>query len=1051
MSPASLPLKDESLDLLSAKGYKRKIVTRRSSVSARHSALYGEADGGTISGNQEDNSFASFLSFESSAENEREIPASRNTEDYEGLPLESVRNDGKGDTHVPFSSDEAGPSSILSSTSSNSSDSLVLNSAEGVNMACLRDDSSGFSEETEPTEMFLATGSGFSDGITSGNTRLNTGSFEEEIPLEAQFSDSEDNVTDGVGNNETVVDDMQGTSIESCNGEISSSWSGPRASPALAGSDSGINSSGSSSYHCRLTGHKGLIVDDGNQLTLQHNSIKDDQRSVGKGECDPDCSSKTGNQLPPLRNSKEHDQRPEEWCEAGSDSSSKTGNQLPLQQNSHEHDQQTDGRREPGSESSSKSGNQLLLQRNSNEYDQRTEGRREPGSDSSSETGNKLLLQRNSNETGNQIPPRQNSSEPDQLTEGSRAPDAASSSERNWERQGARPKRTQTQHPVDPPLWPSSSPVSDGLAKDFLARHSQDRAVQESLYTDDRELSSVGPERLPDSSFVDDLTSASEAYSAMPYCGAMGASPHERFGGAFSDVPSSRSAARAGLLGGSPTNESFYSSSTHATAAPLPSFTGPTQFSSVLNGISGDGINTSNRLLPSNDFSTSGHCVTGKSDFSGEWDSPLDQNLRSYRLSLQQINTSISPNSRFVYGSNSSGFAAGMYPGCSIYGAQRHVLSDGNSVLIDDQRSHNGNLNLESKSSQFGDREQAEGSFAANGVVVGSRNFLPPFTDSLSTVPCNMVVLDSTSRSSIAVASNITSTVVNANKNSVLSPTLAGDGNEETSLLPVSGEVNFKATSSNRDYGRNTVEPNDNSLAASEQRTAEDASALVERRLRDREEREEFMKELQRKEQMIREEREREKREKEDREWQEAEKWPPQQEGVSTGSRWLCEHYQRRCRVRFPCCTQFYPCHRCHNSSSNCKNDEAKACHATHLKCSLCQFEQEVSFRFPSSRVHVMVVGSLRSTLATAKFCFEITFSWQHWSRGFNKFFEQGLLEVERVTQTTKGADGEDSFPLWGSGDILPQKNLKFRSSEMQFTAFCSSKTMLFMINSVGQ
>ena len=55
------------------------------------------------------------------------------------------------------------------------------------------------------------------------------------------------------------------------------------------------------------------------------------------------------------------------------------------------------------------------------------------------------------------------------------------------------------------------------------------------------------------------------------------------------------------------------------------------------------------------------------------------------------------------------------------------------------------------------------------------------------------------------------------------------------------------------------------------------------------------------------------------------------------------------------------------------------------------------------------------------------------------------------MSQTTKGAEGGDSFPLGGSGDILPQKNLKFRSSEVQFTAFCSSKTVLFMINSVGQ
>ena len=929
MSPASLPLKNESLNLLSAKDDKRKILTRRSRVSARRSVLNNKVDGGKISGNQRNYLCVSFLTFESSTENKGEIPASRDTEHYEGLPLESVRTDCKEDTHIPCSSDQADPSSILSSTSSNSSDSLVLNSAEGVKVTCLRGGSSCSCEETESTEMFAATGSGFSDGITSGKESLNTRSFEEENPQEAEFSDREDNVTDVGANNETIVDDMQGTSIESCNGEISSSWSGPKASPALVESDCAISSSGNSAFHRLSTCHEGLMVGDVNQLPLQHNSVEHDRQTVGRVECDPDCSSKTGNQLP-------------------------------LQRNSNEHDQRTEGRRDHGSDSSSKSGNQPLLQRNSNEHDLRKGERREPGYDYSFETGNQ--------------PQRQlNSSEPDQLAKGRREPDAANSSDRNWERQGARPKRTQTQRPVDPPLWPSSSPVSDGLAKDFLARHSQDRAVQESLYTDDRDLSSVGPERLRDNSFVDGLTSASEAYSARPYFGTMGASLHERLGGAFWEVPSGGSAARVGLLGGSLNNESPYSSSRHTTAAPLPSFTGQTHFSSVWNGMSSDGVHSSNRVLLQNEFATRDHSLTGEQDFSREWDSLLDQNFRGSRQSLQQINTSISPNPRFVYGSTSSDFAAGIHPGYSLYGAQRHVLSDGGSALIDVQRSFNGNLNLESQSSQCREKEPLPGSFAASGVV-HSLDFPLPCMVSSSAVSCTIVVSNSTSRSSIDVASNITSTVLNTYANSVFSPALAGDGNEETSLLPVFSEVNSEDTLFNKDHGRNTLEPNDNSLAASEQRTAEDASALVERRLREREEREEFIRELQRKEQSIREEREREKREKEDREWQEAEKWPPQQEGVSTGSRWLCEHYQRRCRVRFPCYTQFYPCHRCHNSSSNCKNDEAKACHATHLKCSLCQFEQEVSFRFPSFRVHATVIGSLTSTLATAKFYFEITF-----------------------------------------------------------------------------
>ena len=144
-----------------------------------------------------------------------------------------------------------------------------------------------------------------------------------------------------------------------------------------------------------------------------------------------------------------------------------------------------------------------------------------------------------------------------------------------------------------------------------------------------------------------------------------------------------------------------------------------------------------------------------------------------------------------------------------------------------------------------------------------------------------------------------------------------------------------------RDFGTDSVESSDNSLLALERRVAE-ASALVERVLREREEREQFGREIKRKEQLIREQRAKEKREREERELREAENWPQQQEAINARSQWLCEHYQRHCRVRFPCCTQFYPCHRCHNISKACDNEEAKACHATHLKCSHCQEEQEV-------------------------------------------------------------------------------------------------------------
>ena len=102
---------------------------------------------------------------------------------------------------------------------------------------------------------------------------------------------------------------------------------------------------------------------------------------------------------------------------------------------------------------------------------------------------------------------------------------------------------------------------------------------------------------------------------------------------------------------------------------------------------------------------------------------------------------------------------------------------------------------------------------------------------------------------------------------------------------------------------------------------------------------------LERKKQLLREQRaRRQRKEREERELLEAECWQSQQGGITASSQWLCEHYQRHCSVKFPCCMQFYSCHHCHNISTACDNEEAKACHATHLKCSYCQHEQEVSF-----------------------------------------------------------------------------------------------------------
>ena len=176
--------------------------------------------------------------------------------------------------------------------------------------------------------------------------------------------------------------------------------------------------------------------------------------------------------------------------------------------------------------------------------------------------------------------------------------------------------------------------------------------------------------------------------------------------------------------------------------------------------------------------------------------------------------------------------------------------------------------------------------------------------------------------------------------------------------------------------------PDDPSLAALERKVAE-ACAVVERVMKEREERTKAQREAARKKREIREQKEREAREMREREERERrEKEETEREDrkmrerrereirereerdrrenienedrdarwfggerapVQESPRWQCEHYQRRCLVKFPCCGIFYPCHRCHNTSGACDTDDRKANNATHVKCGVCGHEEEVS------------------------------------------------------------------------------------------------------------
>ena len=151
----------------------------------------------------------------------------------------------------------------------------------------------------------------------------------------------------------------------------------------------------------------------------------------------------------------------------------------------------------------------------------------------------------------------------------------------------------------------------------------------------------------------------------------------------------------------------------------------------------------------------------------------------------------------------------------------------------------------------------------------------------------------------------------------------------------------------------------DESLAVLEQRVAE-ACSLVQKTLRERQEREKSMKETEqkrkekraRKEQLARERKEREAREARETELRNERvegnstsggQETPLQDSASAGVRqWLCEHYQRLCRVKFSCCGKFFPCHRCHNNSG-CPNDNSKAREACSVECSVCSHQQEVN------------------------------------------------------------------------------------------------------------
>ena len=484
-----------------------------------------------------------------------------------------------------------------------------------------------------------------------------------------------------------------------------------------------------------------------------------------------------------------------------------------------------------------------------------------------------------------------------------------SSAETDWERLGARPKEVQRSDvqpkPTEPVVY-----ITDGLAGDFLARHTQDKSLHDSIYqTDDGSLFNDVPSQ--GTSFIDgDISQSSRA---QPYFGDCHAtSGTEPFGGTGHSLVSGSNRHLGGpYVEPFSDNSGLWSSHLRNDSSSLYS-----------NHLSRNTSTAASNYSFQSDLVHGSHRFAGVDLFDGQTYLPSAQQTPYPPIASDPVLNSYPGMTGSSFADPSWTGAVLTLPGDPVYNAQR-FSSFSREQLTDPAHDANrfaGDDDASAFISNQGTDEPAQKPNLALGNSNTTRNI-----DDEANSPAQYQLGNSTFDGIFAARST--------HDTSVLEPCLGDTDNNSISVL------------NNRDFGTDSVEASDNSLLALERRVAE-ACALVERVLREREEREQFGREIERKEQLIREQRARERREREERELREAENWPQQQEAINARSQWLCEHYQRHCRVRFPCCTQFYPCHRCHNISKACDNEEAKACHATHLKCSHCQHEQEVSFVF---------------------------------------------------------------------------------------------------------
>ena len=595
---------------------------------------------------------------------------------------------------------------------------------------------------------------------------------------------------------------------------------------------------------------------------------------------------------------------------------------------------------------------------------------------------------------------------------------------KQWARLGARPRDRPPVKMAPPPesskinlvLQEVAKPMAGGLVNAFLARHSQDQSLHESLCQGSAVKLLSDETSLQGASFVDGAINLSEPNKSKPYFGDcqvvsrpdvdsrwMFPPPetgreydsHNAVGGyAYHTQLNAQLNGHVGPLSSYLTDgTSNFPSSSAFNSSNYNSFRsdfalGTREPHLPLYGQFDSGLNTSvagnQRLLSGMPPSHLANCslmgatgppVHGFQSYGGPSDNALTvASEREKTQSAWKANsrlTSIGNMARADVGS--SGLPAPLIATRSSGVDNRHVseAESSSTARVDVGSSGLPAPLIVSRSNGADDRyvSEAESSNIAR-VDVGSSGLPAPLIASRSNVADDRYVseAESSRTSQYALGTggrNVLNTsgdraVAGANRDVDNTQTeaalrsdefggsrLLGSANRDSNLEPRGADASSRCANTggpmlNRDFGTDSVDSTDNSLLALEQRV-EEACALVERVLREREEREQFGREIERKEREIREQRARKKREREAREQEEASRWPQQQEAITGRSQWLCEHYQRHCRVRFPCCTYFYPCHRCHNNSKACDKEDAKASHATHLKCSFCQHEQEVS------------------------------------------------------------------------------------------------------------